>query len=102
MERDTIIDYIFNEGKKTRRIRNKNKRIRYNNKNQENDLRKASATTRIKIGEDGNTTPGGTESIFIAGILNESEDTRTVNNNAHNNDERVQVKDVIDSDSASD
>ena len=34
---------------------------------------------------------------FIAGILTESKDSRTVNTNTHNNYETVQVSYVIDS-----
>ena len=41
-------------------------------------------------------------SIFLSGILTESEDARTVNTYTHTNDETVQVADVIDSDSESD
>ena len=65
-------------------------------------MSKASATTRIKLGVDGRTTTGGTISIFIAGILDESEDTRTVNTNTHTNDEKVNFSDVIDIDNESD
>ena len=61
----------------------------------------ASATNQSELCGDGITTTGGTESILLAGILNKSEDTRTVNTNTHTNDEKVQVSDDICSDSES-
>ena len=62
----------------------------------------ASVTTRRKLGGDRSTKYGGTRSIFIAMILTESEDERTVNTNKHTNDETVKVTYLIDSDSDSD
>ena len=46
-------------------------------------------TTRSKLGRYGSTKTGGTGSIFIDGILTESEDERTVITNTHTNDELV-------------
>ena len=99
MERDNIIDYILNEGNKTRRRRNNNRRRRYPNHNKKNDLSEASATTRSKLGGDRSTTTGGTGSILFARIWTDIEYENTVNTNIHTNDETVQVVDVIYSDS---
>ena len=101
VERANIIDYIFNEGNRNRRIRNNNKRRRDTNHNKENDLSEASDVNRSEIGGDGSTKTGGTGSILIYDLFAESEYERTVNTNTHNNDETVQVADVIYSDSES-
>ena len=45
---------------------------------------------------------GGTGSVFIVGILNENEDTRTINTTTNNNNKTVQVAYVIDRDGDSD
>ena len=62
-------------------------------------MSEAISTTRNKLCVYGSTTTCGTRSIFLAVILNKSEDSRTVNTNTQTNDEIVQVTDFIDSDS---
>ena len=61
-------------------------------------MSEASVTTGIKLGGYGITKAGGTGLIFIAVILTESEDARNFNTSTHNNYERIQFVDVIDSD----
>ena len=48
-------------------------------------MSEASATTRRELVGDVSTTTGVTGSIFLAGILTESEDARNVNTNTHTN-----------------
>ena len=75
---------------------------RYPNNNQENDLSEESDIDRSKLFGDGRTTTGGTRSIFISGILTESEDKRNVINNTYTNGKIVQTADVTYSDIDSD
>ena len=51
----------------------------------------ASDTTRSELGGDGIITTGGTGSILLSGILDESKDSRSINNNTHTYDKKVQV-----------
>ena len=81
---------------------NNNKRIRDPNHKQENGLKEASDTTRIRIDGDGINTTDGTGSILLDGVLAKSEYLRTVNNATHNNNDTVQVACVIDNGSNSD
>ena len=95
MERANIIGYIFNDGNKTRIINNNNKIKRDHNNNQEDDLEEACDTTRSELGRYRITTTSETGSILIAGILNVTEGSRTVNNNTNTDSETVQVVDFI-------
>ena len=61
-------------------------------------MSEASVTTRSKLGGDGGTKYGGNRLIFLAVILTDIEDARTVNTNTHTNDETVTFADVISSD----
>ena len=62
-------------------------------------MEEASATTWRKLGGDVRTTTGGTGSILFAGMLNGSEDARTINTTTHTNDETVYITNDLDSDS---
>ena len=56
----------------------------------------ASDTTWSKLGGNGSIKNGATVSLFLAGLLSKTEDSRTVNTNQFTNGEKVQVSDVID------
>ena len=95
-DRDNILDYRFNEVNNTRKRRDNNKIIRYNNNNQENDSEEKSDTTRSKLGGYVIPMTSGTGSILLAGILNKSEDSHTVNTTKYTSDEIVQVAGIVD------
>ena len=97
VERGNIIDYILNG---VNQIIINNNKIRIDtNHSQENYLGETSVTIISNLGGDGSTTTGVAGWILLAGILTESEYSRTVNTHTHNNDKIVQIVDVIDSDS---